>query len=80
MDIMVVQSYRFPNVFTARPENDGEHIEQCFIDKLDPAGSLAADALMRWAEEQGHTITSVRLQTQFAQTWYDFPVKPVVIN
>jgi hypothetical protein len=80
MDIMVVQSYRFPNVFTARPEYDGEQIEQCFVDKLDPAGSFAAEALMRWAEEHGHTIKSVRLQTRFAQVPYGFPVEPVVIN
>jgi hypothetical protein len=78
MDIKVVQAFRFPNVFTARSGDD--HIDQCFIDKMDPAGSFAAEALMRWAEEQGHTITSVELQSQFAQVPYDFPVEPVVIN
>lgn len=73
MDIKVVQSYRFPNTFTARSGSD--HIEQCFIDKLDPAGSFAAEALVRWADEQGHTITSVELQEQFAQVPYGFMIE-----
>lgn len=80
MDIMIVQAYRFPNVFTARPEADGETVEMCFVDKMDPAGSFAAASAQKWAESNGHVITSVRLQTQFKDVPYGFNVDPVVIN
>lgn len=80
MDLMIVQSYRFPNCFTARPEADGETVERVFVDKLDPMGSFAAENAMLWAEQHGHAIVSVRLQSQYRDVPYGFPVDPVIIN
>jgi hypothetical protein len=80
MDIMIVQSYRFPNCFSARPEADGEDTLQVFVDKMDPAGSFAAVSAQKWAEDNDHVITSVRLQTPFKDVPYGFNVDPVVIN
>jgi hypothetical protein len=77
MDIIVVQAFRFPNVFTARSE--GDHIDQCFVDKFDPAGSFAAEACIKWAVENGHRITDVCLQPQFKDVPYGFMVKPTVL-
>jgi hypothetical protein len=76
MDLQVVQAFRFPNVFTARPVDDYEKIENMFIDKMDPAGSFAADALLRWAKENGHRIMVVHLQPKYMQVPYGFNVEP----
>lgn len=55
--LILMQAWRFPNVWTLRDPDAPDDIVQVFIDRLDPHGSFSEAAARQWAAERGYSIT-----------------------
>jgi hypothetical protein len=54
--LRLIQSFRYPNVWSLESIDDGGSLIQIFIDRLDPIGSFAEHNARTWAAEKGHVI------------------------